>query len=188
MCNQCVNALGLVAITGIDVAFVGSLAALIAAIASPLSSWLTTRATHRHERHLAYDSRMFDARREMFQQATVTIQESLAVARDFYQRLADDTYRPEPIVAGSTEDVIVVSGSLAALGSDALDSATDAAAVAALNFFANVREFDDYLRGYGGRRPTDGELEELKTLLGDVGATRDRFVKAVRHELMSPPE
>jgi hypothetical protein len=51
--NQCVNELAL-ALSAIDVAFVGTLAALATAVLSPLSAWLIARATRGHERRIAH--------------------------------------------------------------------------------------------------------------------------------------
>lgn len=96
----------MLAISGLDVAFVGSLAALAAAVFTPLSGWLITRATHDHERQIAHDQRIFDLRREVYEQLVVNTHHGWAIARDMYKRLEDENYQPPPIEIGSIEETI----------------------------------------------------------------------------------
>ncbi len=52
----------IVAVSALDVAFVSAIAAIIGATVSPLSGWLVTKATQRHERSL----RIYDDRRDAY--------------------------------------------------------------------------------------------------------------------------
>lgn len=56
----------IVAVTPLDVAFVGAAAALIAALVAPLSAYLIARQTHDHERRLAQAERNDSYRRKVY--------------------------------------------------------------------------------------------------------------------------
>lgn len=178
----------MLAISALDVAFVGSLAALAAAFLTPLTGWLTTRETHRHERQIAHDARIFDLRREVYEAAVVHSHEGLVVARDLYQRLADHNYQPPPIEAmSSLHEVIRIGGKVGAVSSDGLAAAVDASATASMNFFGMYRDLMSALVAQG-RAPTHVELASLKTVLDEVNKARENLATMARDEPTAPPK
>jgi hypothetical protein len=131
--NPCANLVPL-AVSAIDVGFVGALAALAAAVLTPLSNWLVTIATHKHERRLAHDERAFDARRDAFEEAVVQVHHSLAVARHYYARFADPTFPLADLDRGSVGETIELAGRIGVVGTPELISAIDDASNASFAF------------------------------------------------------
>jgi hypothetical protein len=66
----------MLAISGLDVAFVSAIAAVAAAVAAPLSAWLVALATHRHERWV----KTYDDVREAYQNVLRALYASRTVA------------------------------------------------------------------------------------------------------------
>jgi hypothetical protein len=56
----------LLAVSALDVAFVGALAALATAVVSPLVAWVIARQAHEHELATERERRLFEARRAVY--------------------------------------------------------------------------------------------------------------------------
>jgi len=182
-----------VAITALDVAFMSSIAALIASVAAPVAAILIARNNREHERQLAREERGFDARRSAYENTLTDIGATLYYA----QKRVDDIREGRCQVAD--EDLATTDTDEATYEQWARDRALIATIANTSIMAAHAKHADAQvafwqrvvvvMRNSGpiGSAVNVERAAELQPLLGHMYSTRTELEERIRTDLRGAP-
>ncbi len=168
------------AVSALDVALVSALAAVVAAVASPISAWLTARGRNRHERQVAHDQRVFERRCDVYEEAITDVQRIFTVVRANYDLLLEVAFPVDPPEM-TTSDITSTAGRYLVFGSPGFLREFSRYRDVATRFLEEALAHHE--KRANGQALTDQERVRLSGMFDEVAASRDKVAEAARKDL-----
>jgi hypothetical protein len=176
-----------VAVSAIDVAFVGTLAALASAVLSPLTTWFITRATHRHERGLAHDERVFDMRQKTYEALAIEARTGFVAGQLFYEQLKAPLKSSIGLTPPeSLDDLVELLGRVSATATPSVRTRIDELSAAGVKFYEVFIPIDERVKK-DGTKATEEELKEVRDALNSLAAANSALADAANVDLTAQP-